>query len=362
MGNGRRAPWVFGCLVALLAGCSGGVIEEPSRAEVLRGQRINEFHQELKREGFRGVVDVRRHGERLLSEAYGMADTATSRANTPRTRFRAGAMTEQVTAFAVLEFQSTRRLTLTDPVCRHLPTCVPGWQAITVDNLLLHTSGLPDYLVSGLAAPDGNGLSHLAFVERLQRAPVERAPGKWKYSASDYVVLGALIEALAAQPYGQYVRSTILEPLGMGATTATGGQDDPESRAVGHADAQRPVAPSPAPRFADLALSTTAADLGVWNNHLVAGTAPGTWAESWDRLRSPSYVSVGVGRGGKQGYGVVFRDVSSVRGIHASGALPGFEAWSGVNIEAKVTVAVLANADGAKVDDLGERLLALASG
>ncbi|CCH34056.1 serine hydrolase domain-containing protein [Actinosynnema sp. NPDC047251] len=361
MGGRRRAPWVLVCLVLLLPACSRSTIEQPSAAEANLGQRLNEHHEQLKRDGFRGVVDIRRNGERLLSEAYGMADVAGSRKNTVDTRFRVGGVTEQVTAFVVLALQAKKRLALTDPVCRHLPTCVPAWQPITVEQLLLHTSGLPDYLALGpeeSAALDSQGLSHLQLVEYLQRKPLEQVPGKWKRSAANYVVLGALIEKLTSKPYGEYVKTTVLDPLGMTATSTEWDRSDPAGRAVGHTGPNGVAAPAPA-RYADRALTTTAADLNRWNAFLITGKP--LFGEVEARLRLTNASNGPFTGVATQGYGAVFLNASPREEVVATGVVPGFEAFSAIREQLGVSVVVLSNTDDAEAAELGARLLATAT-
>src|SRR4051812_37473015 len=75
----------------------------------------------------------------------GYADVETHRRLTPADRFRIGSVTKTFVATLVLELAHERRLSLDDSIEQHLPGLVPNGRAITLRQLLSHTSGLQDY-------------------------------------------------------------------------------------------------------------------------------------------------------------------------------------------------------------------------
>src|SRR5262249_29145132 len=104
------------------------------------------------------------------------------------------------------------KLKLEDKVARYLPSFgKSGKEAITIEQLLLHTSGLTA----------DNPLSHYerGRAEALSRidalAPASEPGSKFVYSDVGYVVLGELVEKVSGQPLDVFAREHLFEPLGM---------------------------------------------------------------------------------------------------------------------------------------------------
>ncbi len=360
----RGAPWLLLSLL-LLTGCSMPTQQTNVSLDEDIAEKLNDYHHQLRQNGFQGVVDIRRNGVRMLSEAYGQADASTSRPNQIDTRFRIGGVTRQITALAVLLLEQQGTLTLEDPVCKHLPTCTQEWQPITVGHLLLHNSGLSDYLDTTppeLAALFKDPPSHLALVEYLQGKPLDRTPGSgWKYSNSDYVVLGALIEHLSGEPYRQFVKRAILDPLDMYDTTTTWDELDPTRRAVGYLSAHptaQPADPTPHARYADRVLSTTAQDLARWNSFLLTGKPEIANGDTRRKLLSPQLFTT-EGGGTFQGYGFAVRHLHTQDVVYQSGDIPGFTAFNGIHPNTAVTVTILSNQSSTKANDMGHHLMSI---
>jgi CubicO group peptidase (beta-lactamase class C family) len=160
---------------------------------------------------------------------------------TPDTPFIIGSVTKSMTALAVLQLVEDGRVDLDAPVSRYLAwfEVVPASSSdrITVRHLLEHTSGLP--ALAG--APATTWLRDLP-IEETARAVVgselARDPGvAWEYTNANYVLLGALIEEVAGQPYAEVLEERLFAPLGMTRTTA----ELATARALGLSDGHRYV-------------------------------------------------------------------------------------------------------------------------
>ena len=108
-----------------------------------------------------GAVLVARDGQIILSKGYGLADHDRKIPNTPQTRFPIGALTDQFTALAVLTLQEQGKLNVQDNICMYLSDCPDAWKPITIQHLLTHSSGLPDFINS----PE----FHVAMDKRMAR-------------------------------------------------------------------------------------------------------------------------------------------------------------------------------------------------
>jgi len=116
------------------------------------------------------------------------------------------------TTTAVLQLVERKRIALGDPVSRHLPLLdVEDKRAITVEQLLMHTSGLHSSVYAG---PMSDGRDKI--LERIRRSAMKAQPGAaFRYSDIGYIVLGELVAAAAGKSFDQVVQSQLLEPLGM---------------------------------------------------------------------------------------------------------------------------------------------------
>ncbi|WP_433177041.1 serine hydrolase domain-containing protein [Actinoallomurus sp. CA-150999] len=162
--------------------------------------------------------------------ASGVTDLASGRPADPNGHLRIGSVTKTFVATVLLQLCDEGRLRLDDPVERHLPGVVPNGEHITVRQVLGHTSGLHDYMSEpGYSTNRWRGdarfrsysprqLLKVAFAE-----PPNFPPGEgWRYSNTNYVVAGLLIEKLTGRPYGVEITRRILRPLHLTQTSVPG--------------------------------------------------------------------------------------------------------------------------------------------
>jgi CubicO group peptidase (beta-lactamase class C family) len=175
------------------------------------------------------VAAVARHGKLAYLESAGVQDLATRAPMTERSLFRIYSMTKPVTAVAAMMLHERGRFALTDPVAKFIPefknvvvaaadgTTRPPARAITVQDLLLHTSGI-NHRTSQLYQREkvrsrSQGLPQ--FVANIVRVPLMEDPGtRYRYSESPTVV-GRLIEIWSGQSLDTFMASQIFQPLGM---------------------------------------------------------------------------------------------------------------------------------------------------
>ena len=169
------------------------------------------------REEFSGSVLIATNGAVVFAGGYGLANREWSVHNTTSTVFRIGSITKQFTAMCVLILQQKHRLDVTNLISQYIPDCPSAWHAITVQRLLAHTSGIPNFT----DFPDNTNCERLpasvvATVKRFRDKPLEFEPGKGRhYSNSGYVLLGYIIEQVTGMTYEEFVAENIFVPLGM---------------------------------------------------------------------------------------------------------------------------------------------------
>lgn len=172
--------------------------------------------------GFSGVAIVEIGGRIVFARAAGRADAA-GRPFTVDTPVSIGSLTKALTAAAILSLQDQGRLSTNDPVSRFFPDAPQPLGAVTIHQLLTHSSGLPLFLPGAPGNPDLEQLDRAAFLVRLYRSPLQFAPGEgFEYSNAGYSLLAAIVEQVSGQPYAAYLRDHIVRPAGV---TRIGYQD-----------------------------------------------------------------------------------------------------------------------------------------
>ncbi|MDU0290873.1 serine hydrolase domain-containing protein [Saccharothrix longispora] len=143
--------------------------------------------------------------------------------------FRIGSVTKTFVATVVLQLVDEGRVRLDDPVGRYVAG-VPKGDLITVRQVLNHTSGLYDYAHGEgwstnrwRGADRFRGYRPQELLDEAFRHPSNFEPGTgWRYSNTNYVVAGVLVERVTGRPYGAEVRDRVLRPLGLTRTSVPG--------------------------------------------------------------------------------------------------------------------------------------------
>lgn len=190
----------------------------PSRTPPGLAAQIDSYLERLAQaKSFAGAVLVARDGQVILSKGYGWADRERNLSNTPQTKFRLCSITKQFTAMGILILQHQGRLSVDTLLCDLLPECPAAWQAITVHHLLVHTSGIPDFVeLPDYERTKGLPSSPLETIARFRDLPLQFDPGdRWRYSNSGYVILGYIIEQVSGRPYDAFMQENIFGPLQM---------------------------------------------------------------------------------------------------------------------------------------------------
>jgi D-alanyl-D-alanine carboxypeptidase len=175
--------------------------------------------------GVPGALALVRGGDRTQSAAVGLADVGVRRKLEAGDRFRAGSVTKTFVATVVLQLASEGQLRLDDPISRWLPGLLPDGGRITIHELLTHRSGLAD-LADDRAVLHGSRSDWSArrLVGLMARQPRTAAPGgAFRYSSTNYLVLGLIIERVTGQSLASELAHRIIEPLGLADTTFTPG-------------------------------------------------------------------------------------------------------------------------------------------
>ncbi|WP_223484298.1 exo-beta-N-acetylmuramidase NamZ domain-containing protein [Pseudomonas sp. A-RE-19] len=147
-------------------------------------------------------------------QAFGQRATAPSpEPMSLETEFDLASLTKVIaTTTAIMQLAEAGRIDLDAPVARYWPAFASyGKDAVTVRNLLAHTSGLRPDLPARPVHPGREGVLSAIAAQRLRDAPGEHVI----YSDLNFVVLGELVERITHSPLNAYCQVHIFGPLGM---------------------------------------------------------------------------------------------------------------------------------------------------
>lgn len=236
-----------------------------------------DYLQRLEKLGFAGVVLIARNGTPLLAEGYGPADRERKVPWTPATVSCTGSITKQFTAAAILKIAEQKRLRLDDPLTTHFESVPDDKRAITLHQLLTHSSGIVDLAGAG----DWDPIGRDEFVSRIFAQPLAFQPGTgYRYSNAGYSLLGAILEKLSGVSYERHMRERLFIPHALYETGYILPQWGEGRLAQGYRDAQhwgttlgRPMAED-GPYWvlrANGGIHTTAWDMLRWTKALLEG-------------------------------------------------------------------------------------------
>jgi D-alanyl-D-alanine carboxypeptidase len=235
--------------------------------------------------------------------------------------FRIASVTKMMTATALLVLADRGRCRLDDPAGRFLPRDVvdrfhdrmgrPYAAAITLRQLLDHTSGLPDFFSQPPildAVRHGAGRRRFTPLDLVGLAaagePPTSPPGTGRsYTDTGFVLAGLIIEALTRRPLQQAYRELVLDPAGMADTWLESSDEPPRRRDIPchDLDGQGITDMDPTVDWAGGGLVSTAADLAAFLRALTRGQLLSTraWSEMtrWHPGPAGYYDDYGLGLG-----------------------------------------------------------------
>jgi CubicO group peptidase (beta-lactamase class C family) len=195
------------------------LVVDPAMPFKAKLDRVDDWLQTLYRRGvFNGTVLIAEHGEIRFERHYGYADLLRTIPLTSHSSFSLASLSKQFTAMGMMLLAHKGRLALDDAVAAYLPE-LAGYGGVTIRHLLLHTSGLPDYMALAERYGDGKAVitarDVVALLER-HRPPFEFEPGEeFEYSNTGYALLEAILTRVSGASYPDFMQAEIFGPLGM---------------------------------------------------------------------------------------------------------------------------------------------------
>lgn len=264
--------WILATLIWMSPLAASSTVKAQSMAE-----QVEAFLEKSHRDSlFNGSALIARNAEVIFKGGFGDADMSWHIPNTPETKFRIGSSTKQFTASVILTLVEDGKIDLQGKVSDYLPDYPkPQGDQVTIDHLLSHTSGIPNYtsLPGFMSDAVRDPFEVDSLVAVFSGLDLAFEPGsRWSYSNSNYILLGAIIEAVTGKPYAEALRERVLDPLGLEDTGYDHYEDVLDEQAIGYYKAddgyrRAPYLDTSVP-FAAGMLYSTVEDLFKWDQSL----------------------------------------------------------------------------------------------
>jgi CubicO group peptidase (beta-lactamase class C family) len=185
------------------------------------------------------AVGVVHNGRVVYARGFGVMQLGhPEKPVTTETLFHMASVTKPFVATCVLQLWEQGKIDLDAPVTKYLPYFRlddPRYRAITVRQMLNHTSGMPDVEDYEWNKPQYDDGALERYVRSLTTKKLRWDPGtKWAYSNMAYEVLGDLVAKVSGMTFEDYADAHILKPLGMTSSTLLLKKADPAKLAAGY--------------------------------------------------------------------------------------------------------------------------------
>ena len=179
---------------------------------------IRDFYEtNLASKGFNGAILVAKNGQVLFEQYKGYSNFITKDTITQHTPFHLASISKTFTGMIVLKLWEQGKLSLDDSLQKYFPGLpYPG---VTIKMLLSHRSGLPNYLYfmdsvwdKHKEATNEDVLNALIL---HHPAPYGLPGTRFEYCNTNFLLLSLIVEKITGQPFPEYMKQNVFEPLGM---------------------------------------------------------------------------------------------------------------------------------------------------
>ncbi len=357
----RKLSMVVGILA--IAGGSSSVTamaQAPTQSATDLAARVDALFAPASRPGNPGCAcAVMRDGKTLYAKGHGLADLERNVPITAESVFYIGSTTKQFTAAAIALLVLDGKLSLSTDVRTLIPELKDIGAAVTVEQLVHHTSGVRDYYgllaLQGWSEPDRLDNEMIVALLARQRS-LNFTPGsRFLYSNSNYVLLAEIVKRVSGKPLPEFAKERLFDPLGMQDTQF----ESDASRVVRNRVLSYGLAGGSFIQFYKTLeaygagnLLTTAGDLALWDENFYTGKVGGKPFLDMLQLRSVP----GTGIPGDYGFGLMYGEYRGLPIVHHSGAFQGFRAQLTRFPQQHFSVAVMCNLGAANPDGIANRV------
>lgn len=164
------------------------------------------------------AIAIIKDGNIISARGYGIANLEHSVPITKTTVFYIASTSKQFTAAAIALLAQRNKLTLDDPIRKHLPELPELYQPVTLRHLIHHTSGIRDFqtLLDVQGRKDDVNTEQDVIELLARQKQLNFKPGEqFEYSNSGYFLLGVIVRRVSGQSLREFAAENIFKPLGM---------------------------------------------------------------------------------------------------------------------------------------------------
>jgi CubicO group peptidase (beta-lactamase class C family) len=350
----------------LLFSCLAFIMGITIKAQNITEQRIDSLmNASVKADQPGCAVLVAKAGNIVYNKAFGSAHTELNVPLKPDMVFKIASVTKPFTAVAVLQLVAQGKIRLTDTIQQYIPDFPVKSAPVSIEHLLNHTSGIPDYMQLDFQTPylERRDFKPAELIDSFKIFPLEFQPGtQYRYSNSGYYILGYIIEKVSGQSYPAYLQEHLLTPLGLKNTYFDSTGNLIRGRVNGYRREKEAFRNadfwSPTIAYAAGGLLSTTADLHRFIQGLLSyKILP---KELLEKAWTPHMLADGVKI--NYGYGWTLNNLNGLRSIEHGGHMSGFTSNLIYYPEDQITIALLCNNQDAPRDELSRLLSEAALG
>lgn len=158
-------------------------------------------------------------GKIIYTKGYGLANLEHKIPISPETRFHIGDLAKEFTVYALLLLEQRNQLSLEDDIRKHIPKLAALPHAITINQLMHHTSGLNNDVVAkalaGWGSEDGFTKAQAFKMVLNQTNSISKSGSEQRPSNAGFMILEDLIATIGKTTYADFITKEIFLPLGM---------------------------------------------------------------------------------------------------------------------------------------------------
>lgn len=184
-----------------------------------RKDSIDAFiHQQMRERHIPGLqLAILRNGQIDQLSAYGLANVEHTIRTTNQSVFSINSITKAFVGVAIMQLAEQGKLRIDTPIAQYIDSLPTAWQALTIQQLLTNTSGLPN-IIDPYEHVLGGGQEQAAWTE-VKTLPLEfKAGDRFNYNQTGYVILGKIIHQLSGVPFTQFIEDNQFNVVGMNST------------------------------------------------------------------------------------------------------------------------------------------------
>jgi D-alanyl-D-alanine carboxypeptidase len=316
-------------------------------------QKLDTYiNEQMQRKHIPGLsLAVIKDGVTVVEQNYGLANVELGVPATSDTVYEIASITKGFTAAAIMLLVEAGKLSLDDPLARFRADLPAAWQVITVQRLLTHTSGIPQWELHW----DREDLTIAEIEQAVFGRSLRFAPGTaFEYVDTNYNLLGMIIHQLTGVPYDAFLQERIFQPLDMNSTRHNAVRAIVANRAEGYEWENEQLrksfriqwnninrSPSVPANAANGGLLSSLRDLIKWDTALTNGQILSQ--ASQDALWSPLLLNNGLPVPYEHDWHV--QNFRGHRLIEFGGGAPGFTTCMARFAADRLTVIILTNQD-----------------